>query len=335
MSVGSGSTLRLNFPLWQGGNLPEYHFGAQLLAWLAPAAHGPVETVSIPEPEAGAKLSLENGIAGRSAVLRHLREARQAIEKHGPARILTLGGDCLVDLPPIAYLNALHRGKLGVLWVDAHPDVTTPKDYPNAHAHVLGALLGRGDPDLTGEVETPLAPSRVMYAGLDSWSPVEHEVIQALGLRRAGASALAETSSPVLDWISDQRVEHLAVHFDLDVLDPTAFRPLLFNQPRLPPEFSGVPRGRMLPDQVTRLLADVARACDVVGLAITEHLPWDTLALRDMLRRLPLMKSSTGSRRHSGGVKPSEHTVDRGRRVHRRCARLCGLSNDLVVRQKR
>jgi len=45
----------------------------------------------------------------------------------------------------------------------------------------------------------------------------------------------------------------------------------------------------MLPDQVVRLLQDVARACDVVGLAITEHLPWDMIALRDMLKKLPLL----------------------------------------------
>jgi arginase len=229
-------------------------------------------------------------MTGRSAVLRHLREARRAIERHRPDRILTLGGDCLVDLPPIAYLNARYEGKAGVLWVDSHPDVMAPKDHPHAHAHVLGALLGRGDPDLTGEVETPVAPSRVMYAGLDAWSPAENVVIQELGLRHAGAAALAETSSPVLDWITDQRIEHLAIHFDLDVLDPSAFRPLLFNKPGLPPDaFPGVPRGRMLPDQIVRLLRDVARACDVVGLAITEHLPWDALAVRNMLRQLPLM----------------------------------------------
>ena len=286
----STTTLRLNMPLWQGGNQPEYHFGAQLLAWLAPPADGPVETVPIPEPEVGETLSIENGIAGRSVVIHHLREARQAIEKHRPARIVTLGGDCLIDLPPIAYLNALYEGKLGVLWIDSHSDVMTAKDYPNAHAHVLGALLGRGDPDLTREVEVPVAPSRVMYAGLDAWSPVEDEVIGGLGLRHAGAAALAETSSPVLDWIVDQRIEHVAVHFDLDVFDPALFRPLTFNNPGLPSDaLSGVPRGRMQPAQVVRLLQDVARACDMVGLAIAEHLPWDTLAMRTMLRQLPLM----------------------------------------------
>src|SRR5271168_4532625 len=41
-----------------------------------------------------------------------------------------------------------------------------------------------------------------MYAGLDTWLPVEDEVIQELGLRHAGAAILAETSSPVLDWIT-------------------------------------------------------------------------------------------------------------------------------------
>jgi arginase family enzyme len=46
----------------------------------------------------------------------------------------------LVDLAPIAYPNTRYEGKLGVLWVDSHPDVTAPKAYPNAHVHVLGAL---------------------------------------------------------------------------------------------------------------------------------------------------------------------------------------------------
>jgi len=50
MAVPAGSTLRLNMPQWQGGNLPAYHFGAELLAWLAPAPQGLVETIAVPEP---------------------------------------------------------------------------------------------------------------------------------------------------------------------------------------------------------------------------------------------------------------------------------------------
>lgn len=290
MSVTKKATLRLNMPQWQGGNRHEYRFGSELLAWLAPPADGPVETVPVPEPRPGEVLEVEDGILARGVLLRQARAARAAIERHRPDRIVTLGGDCLIDLAPMAYLNTRYGGDLGVLWVDAHPDVLTPKETPHAHAQVLGALLGRGDADLVGEVETPVKPSRVIYAGLDAWMPVEDEVISGLGLRRAGAAALADSSAPVLDWIASERIAHLAIHFDLDVIDPTKFGPILFNKPG-PPEdaLAGVPRGRMTPEQVIRLLRDVAGACEVVGLAIAEYLPWEAITTSNLLRQLPLL----------------------------------------------
>ena len=155
-------------PQWQGGNRQEYHFGSELLAWLAPPANGPVESIPVPEPEQGETLEVENGILGRKALLLQARAARLAIEKHRPDCIVTLGGDCLIDLAPMAYLNTRYGGDLGMLWVDARPDVATPKETSHAHAQVLGALPGRGAPDLVAEVDTPVKPSRVMYAGLDA-----------------------------------------------------------------------------------------------------------------------------------------------------------------------
>ena len=227
---------------------------------------------------------------GRAALLQQARAARQAIEKHRPDRIVTLGGDCLIDLAPMAYLNARYGGDLGVLWVDAHPDVLTSKDLAQGNTHILAALLGRGDPDLVGEVDTPVKPSRVMYAGLDAWMPVEGQVITELGLRRAGADALADSSAPVLEWIASEGITHVAVHFDVDVLDPKQFGPVLFNNPDAGADFlADVPRGRMAPDQVVRLLQDVAAACDIVGLAIAEYMPWEAIATRSMLRKLPLL----------------------------------------------
>jgi hypothetical protein len=44
---------------------------------------------------------------------------------------LTLGGDCLVDLAPIAYLSERYGDYLAVLWVDAHPDVMGPAQFQN------------------------------------------------------------------------------------------------------------------------------------------------------------------------------------------------------------
>ena len=151
----------------------------------------------------------------------------------------------------MAYLNTPYGGTLGVLWVDAHPDVLTPKDFAQGNAQVLGALLGKGDSDLVSEVNTPIKTSHIKYAGLDAWMPVEGAVINTFGLRRAGSDSLAETSAPVLNWIADEGIAHLAIHFDVDVLDPAKFGPVLFNRP--------------------------------------VYMPWEAIAMHNMLRKLPLL----------------------------------------------
>lgn len=40
-------TIRLLMPQWQGGNNPNYSFGAELLAWLAPDSDQPLIHVPI------------------------------------------------------------------------------------------------------------------------------------------------------------------------------------------------------------------------------------------------------------------------------------------------
>jgi len=290
MPTKKQTTLRLIMPQWQGGNVHDYYFGSQLLAWLAPSTNGPVETVPVPEPQPGETLEVENGILARTALLQQARAARQAIEKHYPDRIVTLGGDCLIDLAPMAYLNTRYEGNLGVLWVDAHPDILTPKNSYQGNEYVLAALLGRGDPEMVSEVNTPINPSHIMYAGLDSWAPIAGEVINELGLRHAGSYELAESSAPVLSWIASEGITQLAVHFDVDVLDPKKFGPILFNDPYAPANaLADVPRGRMTLDQVVRLLQGVSAACDIVGIAITEYMPWEAIVTRNLLRKLPLL----------------------------------------------
>jgi arginase len=64
----------------------------------------------------------------------------------------------------------------------------------------------------------------------------------------------------------------------------------VFNNPEAPARFlAEVARGRMAPDEVVRLLQDVAAVCDVVGLAIAEYMPWEAITTRDLLRKLPLL----------------------------------------------
>ncbi|CAD6560168.1 arginase family protein [Paraburkholderia sabiae] len=294
MTESKDKTLRLIFPQWQGGDNPPYHFGAKLLAWLAPEPTGPVEEVPVAAP-GEEPLRMEDGIIARGALLDQQRQARQLIDKHQPDRIVVLGGDCLVDLAPFAYLNERYSGELAVLWVDSHPDIMTPTEYYNAHAMVLGNLMGQGDRDFSRMVKHPIKPENVMYAGLHDPSEWEMTEMKRIGLRNVGPTQLAqEGSKPVLDWFKSTGAKHLAIHFDLDVLDPSMFRALLFAKPDLAADaYMGVARGELTIEQTVKLLGDVASVADVVGLGIAEHLPWDALALKEMLERLPLIGNAT------------------------------------------
>ncbi len=100
----------------------------------------------------------------------------------------------------------------------------------------------------------------------------------------------------MLDWFQSTGAHRLAIHFDLDVLDPSLFRALLFAQPGIPADaFADIAQGRLTMAQIVRLLDDVATVADVVGLGITEHLPWDAVALKTMLAKLPLLGSQKNS----------------------------------------
>lgn len=64
-------TIRLLMPQWQGGNNPNYSFGAELLAWLAPENDQPLIHVPV-QPYDGTPLENENGINGRKQLLEQL-----------------------------------------------------------------------------------------------------------------------------------------------------------------------------------------------------------------------------------------------------------------------
>jgi len=101
---------------------------------------------------------------------------------------------------------------------------------------------------------------------------------------------LSGDSNAILKWIADEDIKQLAVHLDVDAILPGRFPPILFNKPGTDKTIlSGVPRGRLEPEHVVRLLRDVSAACEIVGLAITEYISWDAIETRKLLSQLPLV----------------------------------------------
>lgn len=283
--------LRLHFPLWLGGNNPLYQFGADLLAWLAPETDAPV--VRVPVAAVTESFTIENGIRARSEVLKELDAAAEIIRQHAPDRITVLGGDCLIDLAPFAWLRERWGEGLGILWIDTHPDVMTPAQYENAHAHVLGALLGSGDADLTQRVAQPVSASKVLIAGIHSPNAYEAQFIRDHAIRTLSPEQLAQQSGQIRQWIEQENISHLAIHFDLDVLDYHQFRSLLFARPDGDAHaWDGTAKGKLTMADVLSLVKEAESAAQVVGLGVAEHLPWDAFNLKNLLAELPLLRKA-------------------------------------------
>lgn len=298
-------TIRLLMPQWQGGNNPNYSFGAELLAWLAPDNDQPLIHVPI-QAYNGTPLENENGMNGRKQLLEQLEAAQHIIDAHKPDRIVMFGGDCLVEQAPFAYLNERYGGELGLIWIDAHSDLVRYVGYDNGHTLPLGNLLGEGDEEFAKHVKIPLKPENVFIVGLAApteqeteaiseafqrlgIAPAESdtEVIQRLGIKTAGTKELTNSTESIREWIKESGIKHLAIHLDLDVLDPKAFRSLLFANPEAPYNFS--PAGTMQMPQLLNLIKELSEETDVVGLGITEHMPWDAINLKNLLGEIPIL----------------------------------------------
>lgn len=279
-------TIRLLMPQWQGGNNPNYSFGAELLAWLAPDNDQPLINVPVQAYD-GTLLENENGTNGRKQLLEQLEAAHHIIDAHKPDRIVMFGGDCLVEQAPFAYLNERYGGELGLIWIDAHSDLVRIVGYDNGHTLPLGNLLGEGDEEFAKHVNIPLKPVNVFIAGLETPTEQDTEVIQRLGIKTAGTKELMNSTESIKEWIKESGVKHLAIHLDLDVLDPKAFRSLLFANPEAPYNLS--PAGTMQMPQLLNLIKELSEETDVVGLGITEHMPWDSINLKKLLGEIPIL----------------------------------------------
>lgn len=285
------NTLRLVLPQWQGGVNPDYVFGAELLSCIVPPSKMD-ETMRVAvHTDFDRPLESENGVAGEGILLAQLEETSSILENKQPDRVIVLGGDCSISQAPFDYLSGRYGEKLGILWLDAHPDISTPHDTTHAHEMVLGNIIGHGAPRFAARMKHPVDSKRVMYAGLieEELRPMD-QAVHTLGIRAATPAALATQSGPIVDWIRGHGIGKLAVHFDLDVLSPDDFRSILPAKPYQSREAFGAAIGTLTLDQVVRILQDAGAHAELVGLCIAEHMPWDAMNLRRALGKLSIFQ---------------------------------------------
>jgi arginase len=289
----TATTLRLEWPQWQGGepqgvehytpglSVPEsrtvYGLGGQLTAVLAPEHRGPTARVRV--PGYCEDLPVVDGIVGKDEVMRQHLDALSLMRDADADRILTLGGTCAVSLTPFAYLAERYLDDLVVIWLDSHADCNLP-DGPNLgfNTMVVSHLCGRGDADVLASLPATLPTHRVLLAGVHGWDDQDSHTHESWGLQLVPPAETDDFRDEVLRWIRGTGARHVALHFDLDVIDSDehAFG--------MAWEKDGISKATAM-----GTIAAIAEEFDLVGLTVAEFVPREAVALRSMLSSLPLM----------------------------------------------
>ncbi|MDY6596926.1 arginase family protein, partial [Clostridioides difficile] len=240
-------TIRLLYPDYVSGGLEQYFFGANLMSHILPENENqPIVKVEITPPNRKEKL-VTDGIYGKNEVIAGIKNATEKIEKENPDKIITIGGNCLVSQAPFDYLHGKYND-LGIIWIDAHPDVSTVNDdYPNAHAMVLGSLMGYGDNALSSLMKNKkFKADEILYVGLQEIHDYQKKFLDETCVNYKIQTDEFLSDKEILSFI--ERFENIVVHFDIDVLDENLFHSTYFANPDLVGD--GSSEGKMTLDKL-------------------------------------------------------------------------------------
>ena len=225
-------TIRLLYPDHVSGGLDTYYFGANLLQYILPSNNNqPLIKVNIEPPNNKEKI-ITNGISGEEEVLNGIKDAQNKIQAEKPDKIITIGGNCLVSLAPFDYLHGIYK-KTGIVWIDAHPDVSTVKDgYPQAHAMVLGSLLGYGASQLSAQMKNDkFKPNELLYVGLQPLHNYQEKFLKDVGVNFKIQDKEFVSNEEIKTFIKG--FDNILIHLDIDVLDEHFFHSTYFANPEL------------------------------------------------------------------------------------------------------
>ncbi len=138
-----------------------------------------------------------------------------------------LGGDHSTSIGSIAGASK-KANRLGVLWLDTHPDANTPEISPsgNIHGMSVAVSLGHGYPELVNCLgfSPKVLPEDICMVGINDIDEAEGDFLKKLGvniftlmdIERMGIVQVIEKAFKIITHKTD------AVHvsFDVDVLDP-------------------------------------------------------------------------------------------------------------------
>lgn len=278
-------TIRLLYPDYLSGGLEEYHLGAKLLAHILPENENQTLVEVKIDPPNGKEHQITDGIYAKNEVVAGIKQATALVTAAKPDRIITIGGNCIVSLAPFDYLHGIYEN-VGVIWIDAHPDVSTEKNgYPNVHAMVLGSLMGHGNSSLSDLMKNDkFSADEILYVGLQEMHDYQEKSLKDMGVDYKVQTEKFVSDDEILKFVN--RFEHILVHLDIDVLDAGLFHSTYFANNALVGDGGG--SGRMTLEKLSSILKCITEYGDVVGFTIAEYLPFDAQSLHNLFADIKL-----------------------------------------------
>ena len=177
---------------------------------------------AVVEPEPGWRSEIATGF---ELMRRTAEQCRQAVDS-GEAPVV-LAGNCAITVGVVAGVSAASGRRVGVLWLDAHGDFTTPETTGSGFLDGMGlaVLTGRCWRRLAGAVpgHRPVPEEAVVLVGARDFSAGEEAALDRSGVTRVGPAELT-AGSAILDEAVDRlaaRADTVHLHVDLDVHDPS------------------------------------------------------------------------------------------------------------------
>ncbi len=286
-------TIRLIYPQWQGGDIARwitevpnpddasrgYYLGAQLLNFLAP--NNEQKTFTVPITTAIAERKVIDGVLDRDIIIKQSKAALNILNMEQPNKIVTLGGECSVSVVPFTYLANKYKNDVAMIWIDAHPDITLPGDvYPAYHAMAVTACMGLGDNKIISELPAKISPSKILFVGIRDWERDEIKTRQQqYGIKHLTPEDVRANDNAIHEWLKSCGASKVVIHFDMDVLDPAEIIAAV-----------GVVPDGMKIAEVVKVINDISKEKEIVGLTVAEAMPRTAIRIKNMLEQLPLLK---------------------------------------------
>ncbi|RJR14032.1 arginase [Candidatus Parcubacteria bacterium] len=208
--------------------------------------------------------------------------------------VVAIGGDHSMAVGTIAgAAAALHGKRVGVIWIDAHPDANTDETTQSGNIHGMPAAsrMGFGHPLLTGiDSNVPnILPENFLYLGLKDIDTAEIEFIrkhsiktitmmdiEECGLSRATLAIDALRRKTGVIWVS----------MDMDSID-REYAPGV-----------GMPTdGGFSRREILNLARYIGKTCTLAGLDIVEIVPKKDVERKTVTLALDLVAQFMGSER--------------------------------------